>query len=241
MPSIGAPFKTFLKKDEAIAFANEEKGKNLENKSGQQVAKGMSILPLVIKADTAGSLEAITNELEKISRERIVSKIILSGVGDVGENDVKSALTTAGSIVINFNTKVDPQAALLAERSGIKIFSFNIIYELTDKVKEFLSEREPRIEMEEVASTIKVLKIFSRTKNKQVLGGRVLSGIFKRGATVKIVRREAEIGQGKIKELQQSKITIDSVDEGSEFGAMIESKIEIVPGDVLNAVVLVTK
>lgn len=241
MPSIGAPFKTFLKKDEAQVFADEEKKKSCENKSGQQVAEGMFILPLVIKADTAGSLEAITNELEKISRERIVPKIIFSGVGDVGENDVKSALTTAGSVVINFNTKVDSQAALLAERSGIKILSFNIIYELTDKVKEFLSEREPRIEMEEIASTIKVLKIFGKTKNKQVLGGRVLSGVLKRGAAVKIIRRDAEIGQGKIKELQQSKIATDSVDEGSEFGAMIESKIEIVPGDVLKAIILVTK
>lgn len=243
MPSIGAPFKTFLKKDEAIAFTKEEKNKNLEIKPGQQVAEGMFILPLVIKADTAGSLEAITSELEKISRERerIIPKIILSGIGDVGENDVKSALTTTGSVVINFNTKIDPQAAFLAERSGIKILSFDIIYELTDKVKEFLSEREPRIEMEEIASAIKVLKIFGRTKNKQVIGGRVLSGVLKRGAVIKIMRREAEIGQGKIKELQQSKIAIDSVDEGVEFGAMIESKIEVVPGDILNAVILVTK
>jgi len=136
---------------------------------------------------------------------------------------------------------VDPQAAHLAEHSGITILTFSIIYELTDKVKKLLSEREPKIETEEIVGISKVLKLFGITKGKQVIGGRVLSGLIKRGAVVKIIRREVEIGKGVVKELQQSKIVTDSVSEGAEFGAMIESKIEVVPGDVLKAVVLVTK
>ena len=191
--------------------------------------------------DTAGRLEAITEELGKLARERILPKIILSSVGSINENDVKSALSSIGAVILGFNTKIDREAASLAERSGITILTFSIIYELTDKVKELLSLREPRIEVEEIVGTSKVLKLFGITKGKQVIGGRVLSGQIKRGTVVKIIRRETEIGIGKVKELQQSKIATDSASEGTEFGALIESKIEVTPGDVLNSVTLVTK
>ena len=179
--------------------------------------------------------------LAKLARERILPKIILSSVGSINENDVKSALSSTGAVILGFNTKIDREAASLAERSGIAILTFSIIYELTDKVKELLSLREPRIEVEEIVGTSKVLKLFGITKGKQVIGGRVLSGQIKRGTVVKIIRRETEIGIGKVKELQQSKIATDSASEGTEFGALIESKIEVTPGDVLNATILVTK
>lgn len=242
MPAIGEEFKTFLKKEEALSFAtltSERVGVPIRPQA--DVEKDVYILPLIIKADTAGSLEAITGELGKFSRERILPRIILSSVGGINENDVKSALAATGAVILGFNTKVDREARNLAERSGITILVFSIIYELTDKVKELLSEREPRIETEEIVGASKVLKLFGITKGKQVIGGRVLSGQIRRGAVVKIIRRETEIGKGIVKELQQSKIATDSINEGTEFGAMIESKIEIAPGDVLNAVVLVTQ
>ena len=242
MPEIGEEFKTFLKKEEALSFAAltpEKVGVPTKPEAG--VGKDAVVLPLVIKADTAGSLEAITGELGKLSRERILPKIVLSSIGSVNENDVKLALSTTKAVILGFNTKVDPQAALLAERLGVTIFIFSIIYEFTDKVKELLLAREPRIEVEEIVSASKVLKLFDTTKGKQVIGGRVLSGQLKRGAIIKIIRREAEIGHGKVQELQQSKIATDSASEGTEFGAMIESKIEVAPGDILNAVVLTTK
>ena len=166
---------------------------------------------------------------------------MLSGIGNVNENDVKSALSSSGAFIVGFNTKVDREAALLAERSGITILPFSIIYELTDKIKEILSEKEPKIEVEEISSSSKILKLFGTAKGKQVVGGRVLSGVLRRGDMVRIMRREAEIGRGKVRELQQSKITTDSVNEGTEFGALIESKMEIAPGDTLNSITLVTK
>jgi len=242
MPAVGEKFKTFLKKEEALSFASPTSSSvEAPTQLHSSVGKDVSILPLVIKTDTAGSLEAITEELGKLARERILPKIILSSVGSINENDVKSALSSIGAVILGFNTKIDREAASLAERSGITILTFSIIYELTDKVKELLSLREPRIEVEEIVGTSKVLKLFGITKGKQVIGGRVLSGQIKRGTVVKIIRRETEIGIGKVKELQQSKIATDSASEGTEFGALIESKIEVTPGDMLNATILVTK
>ena len=245
MPVVGAEFRTFLKKEDALAYAESfaEKGRTLSiNSQGSTLgSEGVVALPIVLKTDTAGSLEVVLNELGKVSRERIAPKIVLSSVGSINENDVKAALTTLGTIIVGFNAKVDSQAALLAERSGITILAFNIIYELTDKVKELLAEREPRVQVEEIEGSAKVLKIFSTTKGKQVLGGRVLSGTLKRNAEVKIKRRDSEIGHGRIKELQQGKVAADSINESTEFGALVESKIEIAPGDVLEAVTRVTK
>lgn len=240
-PKIGREFKTFLKKNEALNFANEQENEKPEDKVKNNPGEGVRTLPIVLKADASGSLEAIIEELKKISRERIIIKVILSGIGKITENDVKATLSATEAIILGFNTKVDSQAAALAERLNINILNFNIIYELTDKIKELLAEREPKIEVEEIASTAKILKTFGITKGKQVLGGRVLSGVLKNGAVIKIIRRDSELGKGKIKELQQSKVEASLINEGEEFGAMIESKIEIVPGDILNTIVLVTK
>lgn len=240
IPMVGAEFKTFLKKEDAIEYAQSQETRNKRQET-REIAEGTSILPLIIKADTSGSLEAVQYEIEKLFRERIVPKVISSSVGSVNENDVKSALATPGALILGFHTKVDSSTGALAERSGIAIELFSVIYELTDRVAALLAEREPKIVVEEVIGSAKVLKLFGATKTKQVLGARVLSGKLTVGATLKIIRRESEIGKGMLKELQQAKIAAQEVSEGAEFGAMIESKTEIAPGDVLEAVTLVTK
>lgn len=241
LPPVGAIFETFEDKKAAQFYAQSEGVKFHKKYIDVKINEDSVILPIIVKADAAGSLEAILYEISKITRERICPKVIISGVGTVSENDVKTALTTAGTIIFAFHTKIDPQAGLLAERSDIKIESFDIIYKLTERIDELLTEKEPKIEVEEVRGSAKVLKIFSATKDKQVLGGRVNSGTITKSGNVKIIRRESEIGRGKIKELQQSKMSADSVNEGTEFGAMIESKIEIAPGDIFEEISLVTK
>ncbi len=241
LPVVGKEFKTFLKKDEAIEYTNSQPTTDTKQQTKTSSEGGVIILPIIIKADTAGSLEAIENEISKLSRERIVPKVILASVGAINENDVKAAITTTGAVVLGFHAKIDSAAAALAERSGIIISSFTIIYELTDKVATLLTEREPRIEVEEVTGSAKVLRLFSATKGKQVLGARAVTGKVVLGAVVKIMRRDVEIGRGRIKELQQSKIAATEVLEGSEFGALIESKLEIAPGDILEIVIKVTK
>lgn len=241
LPPVGAIFEIFDDKKAAQFYADSEAAKARIPKMDTSFDENMAALPLIIKADTAGSLEAIIYELSKLSRERIKPRVIIASVGTVSEGDVKSAIATEGTRVFSFNTKIDPQAAALAERSGIVIESFDIIYKLTERVTDLLTEHEPRIEVEEVTGSAKVLKVFSVQKDKQVIGCRVQSGTIEKNAQVRIQRRDAEIGRGKIKELQQSKIAVDSVSEGTEFGTQIESKVEIAPGDILESIILVTK
>ncbi len=249
LPQVGGEFKTFLKKNEAIEYTETSAGEiasafTLSTGAptpSESLPLSFITLPLILKADTAGSLEAVQSEIAKLTRERIVPKVVLASVGTITENDVKFALSTAGTVILGFHTKTESSATSLAERSAINISLFDVIYELTDKVKALLEEREPRIEVEEVSGSAKVLKLFSTAKGKQVLGARVLSGKIALGNSFRIIRREAEIGRGRLKELQQAKVATPEVLEGTEFGAMIESKLEIAPGDILEAVSMVTK
>src|SRR3990167_578807 len=118
MPTIGEEFKTFLKKDEALAFAAPTSGKaDIPIQIQSDIKKNFSFLPMVLKADTAGSLDAVTGELKKLSRERIAPQVILSGIGGIKEKDGKSAIAATGAIIIGFNTKVEPRVILLAERN----------------------------------------------------------------------------------------------------------------------------
>jgi translation initiation factor IF-2 len=241
LPQVGSDFVTFLKKDQAMEYIEEQKEKNQKDVEVNKAPTDIATLPLIVKADTAGSLEAIENEIGKLSRERIVPKIISSGVGTISEGDVKNSITTPGTLILGFHTKTDPSAASLAERSGVAIALYDIIYELTDRVATLLTEKEPRIEVEEITGSAKVLKIFNTVKGKQVIGCRVLSGKITLNSTLKIMRRESDIGRAKVRELQQAKVATTEVLEGSEFGTMIESKWEVAPGDVLEAITLVTK
>jgi len=246
-PPVGAIFETFDDKKAAQFYAESEEikiGARMARRARSLVTDGdenISILPIIIKTDVTGSLEALVYEIEKLSYERIVPKIVLQGIGTVSENDVKSAMTTPGTIIFGFNTKVDSQASALAERSDVSIEIFDVIYKLTERINQLLQEREPKIEVEEIVGSGKVLKVFSATKDKQVIGVRSALGTFEVGGLVKIIRREEEVGRGKIKELQQNKVAVDKIGEESEFGAMVESKSEITPGDMLEQITKVTK
>lgn len=244
LPLVGATFEIFDDKKAAQFYADSEAVKAHVEKSDMQTTsadENTPNLPIIVKADAAGSLEAIKYELSKLSHERINLKIVSADVGTISEGDLKAAQTTPGTYVFGFHTKIDPQAGAIAERTGIPVELYTIIYELTERVQGLMLDLAPRLDVEEVMGRAKVLKIFSKTKDKQVLGARAESGMIEKGSTLRIMRREEEIGRGKVRELQQSKVAVESVNEGNEFGAMVESKVEIAPGDYLERVVLVTK
>jgi translation initiation factor IF-2 len=186
-------------------------------------------------------LEAIQYEVKKFENEKVAVRIVYSGVGDISEGDVKNASGNKQTLILGFNTKVDASARAQAERLEISIQTFDIIYKLTEWLEDVVKERTPKSLVEEEKGRAKILKAFSKAKDKQILGGRVEAGALNVGDDVKIFRREAEIGQGKVRELQQAKSKTSEVLEGLEFGSMIESKIEIAPGDIVRAMSMVER
>ena len=197
-------------------------------------------VPIVVEADAHGTLDAVIQEIRKISLERICPKIIYAGTGPITEGDIQLAMTKENSLVIGFNVKIEPRAKHLAERAGIVPQTFTVIYKLTEWLTEELKRQSPVFNTEETQGEAKILKTFSKIKDRQVIGGRMNEGSIKKGARVKIIRRDNEIGEGIIKELQQNKKDVSDVSTG-EFGTMIESKTEIAAGDLVRSIIIVKK
>ncbi len=241
LPVAGSPFTSFINKKEAESYALSHKNIPKESNQKKEQSADTTTIPVVVKADTSGSMDAIIHEIAKLSSGKMNVHVIHGGIGTIGENDVKLASATERAVLVGFNTKIDSAAANLAERLGLEIKTFDIIYKLTEWLAGIVTERTPLVESEELTGKAKVMKIFSKTKDKQIIGGKVESGILLVGVTVKIMRRESEIGTGKVRGLQQQKNKASEIKEGYEFGSMIESKIDIMPGDKLESYKTVVK
>ncbi len=243
LPPVGARFTTVATKKEAEALAQENA--ELTAKQDNAVTIGPDnpavSIPVIIKASSTDVIEAILHEIKKIKNERVGLKIVLTGIGFVSEVDVKLALTKGGSVILGFDTKIDNSAKVLAERDSVLIQTFDIIYKLTEWLEEYMKEKTPKMKTEVIHGKAKILKLFSASRDKQVIGARVEEGVIALNDEVRISRRDAELGRGRIRELQQSKSKASEVKEGLECGAMIESKIEIMPGDRIESFAVVEK
>jgi len=231
IPEVGSDFFTVDSKKEAGKYLAENKIKASEVKE-KVIDKNLPVIPLLIKADVLGTIDAIQHELEKFESDRITIKTIASGVGDINVSDVQNVSATKDAIIVGFNVKVERPAQDLADRLGVEIDTFGIIYELSEWLNTALKNRTPKKEEKVETGTVKILKHFSVQKNTHVLGGRIDEGVMKLNQGVTILRREIEIGTGVIKNLQQGKSDVKQVEEG-EFGMQLETKAEIAPGDYL--------
>ena len=235
IPKVGAPFYTVARKKEAEAAVAAAA---LLYKQPERVMPTLPTIPILIKADVLGTIDAIEHELSKFVSDRIAVRVIGTGVGDITSNDIQNVSATADSIIVGFNVKVERQAAELAERLGVEIDTFSIIYELSQWLNTALKNRTPKREEMVVTGKVKVLKHFSTQKYTHVLGGRVEEGVVKFGQRVRITRRDVEIGKGVLKNLQQYKSDVQQITEG-EFGMQLETKTEVAPGDHLETYDLV--
>lgn len=233
LPTAGTPFAIVASKKEAEALIKEQAVVATPTQSAA-TASGITELGLIVKSDVTGSIAAIVHELGKITHERAAIRIIATGVGSVSENDVKTAHAT-GATVIAFNVSTDAIARDLAERDGITILSFSIIYELSEKVSELLLARVPSITIEKELGRAAVVKPFSSSAKKQVLGARHISGVLTLGDRVKILRNGEEIGRGSIGNLQQARADVKEIKTEGTFGTEIEAKVDAAPNDELVA------
>ena len=236
MPTIGAEFKSFKNKKEAEKYAQNwrmESNSPINQKPEEETGK--KIIGIVLKADVWGSIEAIEKEIGKIESESAEFKILQKGVGPISESDIKTVASSENALIVGFNVKADRSAVEIAEQRGISISYFDIIYKITEWLTEEMESRRPKIETVETIGRAKVIRTFSRTRERQIVGGKVLEGSITLMKTVRIMRREFEIGRGKIVNLEKGKEKVGTVEEGVEFGMMIESKIEIAPGDIIES------
>ncbi len=224
-----AEFRQRKKKEKSVAKSS---GTSLEQMMAQLKDAEISELPIVIKGDVQGSIEAIIGSLEKLATDEVRVKVLHSGVGGVSESDVILA-EASGAPVIGFNVRANKDARIEAERTGVEIRYYSVIYDLIDDLKDTLSGMlSPEIR-EEFIGNAEILEVFNITKVGKVAGCRVVEGRVKRGAKVRLIRDSVVIHEGTLSQLKRFKDDVDDVPMGQECGMSFANYDDLKSGDII--------
>jgi translation initiation factor IF-2 len=193
---------------------------------------GRRDLSLIIKADVQGSLEAIIGSIEKLGTSEVGARVIHAGVGGITESDVTLA-EASGVPIIGFNVRAHKEAREAAERDGIEIRYYNVIYDLVDDVKKAMSGLLAPTLRETMLGNAQILEIFSVSKVGKIAGCRVTDGKVERGANVRLIRDNVVIHEGKLSQLKRFKDDVREVIAGQECGMAFENYQDMKVGDVI--------
>ncbi|SFK34709.1 translation initiation factor IF-2 [Methylocapsa palsarum] len=219
------------KRDKAAARGNLARG-SLADMMSQLKTAGRKEIPLVVKGDVQGSVEAILATLEKLNTEEVAARVIHAGVGGITESDVTLA-EASGAMVIGFNVRAHKEARALAEQSGLEIRYYNIIYNLVDDVKAVMSGMLSPTLREEMLGNAEILEVFTISKVGKVAGCRVTDGTVQRGANVRLIRDNVVVHEGKLSTLKRFKDEVKDVVAGQECGMAFENYQDMRAGDVI--------
>jgi translation initiation factor IF-2 len=194
----------------------------LENMFSNIGADQKKILPVVLKADVRGSLEAIQTSLQEMGNNEVQVNIITSGVGGITENDINLAMTT-GAIVIGFNVRAESSARKTAEREKVEVRYYSIIYQLLDDVKAALSGMLTPERVEEIVGIAEVRDTFKSPKFGQVAGCMVVEGTVYRNKPIRVLRNNVVIFEGELESLRRFKDDVNEVRNGMECGIGVKN------------------
>ncbi|WP_046120067.1 translation initiation factor IF-2 [Ensifer aridi] len=224
-------YRQRLAREKAVARQSGSRG-SLEQMMSQLQTSGVKEFPLVVKGDVQGSIEAISGALEKLGTDEVRARIVHSGAGGITESDISLA-EASNAAIIGFNVRANKQARDAAERAGIEIRYYNIIYDLVDDVKAAMSGLLSPERRETFLGNAEILEVFNITKVGKVAGCRVTEGKVERGVGVRLVRDNVVIHEGKLKTLKRFKDEVSEVQSGQECGMAFENYEDIRPGDTI--------
>ncbi len=221
-PSVGQELQVVSDKEAAQSFATTQTSIGpltlfKKEVSTEEQKTNKKIANLIIKADVQSSLEALDQVLKTIHSEEVDYNIVEYGVGPIGDNDIKNARSNGASIV-GFHVEIGSSAKQLAERDGVKIQTFDIIYELAEAVRLIMADMlDPEIKRIPLGK-LKILAVFKNTGKSQIVGGRVTQGKILRGTMADVIRNGTVLLTGKLGQLQHNKADVAEVGEGLEAG-----------------------
>jgi translation initiation factor IF-2 len=205
---------------------------SLEQMMSQLKEGARKEVPVLVKADVQGSAEAIVQAAEKLSTDEVAARVIHYGVGAISESDVSLA-QASGAVVLGFNVRANQQARDAAERSGIEIRYYNIIYDLVDDLKAVMSGLLAPSMRETFLGNAQILEVFNITKVGKVAGCRVTEGTVQRGARVRLIRDNVVVHEGTLSTLKRFKDEVREVQAGQECGMAFENYQDMRVGDVI--------
>ena len=204
-------------------------------RSSREMQQGaVQDLNLVIKADVDGSVEAAVSELQKIQHPEVRVNVIHTGVGGISENDVMLA-TASNAMIVGFNVRPNAEARGLAEREGVEIRTYDVIYRLTEEIEQALVGMLKPVSTEETLGEAEVRALFKVSRLGTIAGCQVTSGVIRRGAKVRVVRDGAVVQDSTISQLKRFKDDVREVEEGFECGILLDGFNDVKEGDILEA------
>ena len=223
-----ADFRQQKAREERMARQQASKLENMFASFGDSVGK--KVLPVVVKADVRGSLEAILSSLAAIQSDEVGVTVVSSGVGGLNESDINLALTS-GAVIMGFNVRAETSARKLAEQEGVDIRYYSVIYNLLDDVKAALSGMlSPEIR-EEIVGIAEVRDVFSSPKFGQIAGCIVTEGTMYKNKPIRVLRNNVVIYQGVLESLRRFKDDVSEVRSGTECGIGVKDYNDVKPGD----------
>ncbi|WP_411816697.1 translation initiation factor IF-2 [Hyphococcus sp. DH-69] len=224
-----AEFRSRQRREKAAA---KSAGTSLEQMMAQLQDSEIKELPVVIKGDVQGSVEALVGSLNKLNNDEVRVKVLHTGVGGISESDVILA-AASNAPVFGFNVRANKQARDEAERSNVEIRYYSVIYNLIDDIKAALSGMlEPELR-ETFLGNAEILEVFSISKHGKVAGCRITEGTVRRGAKVRLIRDNVVIHEGELSQLKRFKDDVQEVPVGQECGMSFANYEDMRPGDVI--------
>src|SRR6266536_1833646 len=211
-----------------------KRGVSLETLFSEMQEGAVQDLNLVIKADVDGSVEAAVSELQKIQHPEVRVNVIHTGVGGISENDVMLAAASNG-MVVGFNVRPNAEARASAEREGVEIRTYDVIYRLTEEIEQALVGILKPVSTEATLGEAEVRQLFRVSRLGTIAGSHGTSGVIRRGARVRVVREGAVVQESSISQLKRFKDDVREVEEGFECGILLDGFNDVKEGDVLEA------
>ena len=205
---------------------------SLSDMMSQLKTAGRQEFPLVVKGDVQGSVEAIVAALEKLNTDEVAARVVHAGAGGISESDIALA-EASNAAVIGFNVRAHKEAREAAERAGIEVRYYNIIYNLVDDVKAAMSGMLAPTLRETMLGNAQILEVFDISKVGKVAGCRVTDGTVERGANVRLIRDNVVVHEGKLSTLKRFKDEVKEVAAGQECGMAFENYQDMRAGDVI--------
>ncbi len=208
----------------------KQQAAKLENMFTDMAAGDVKMLPIIVKADVQGSLEALSSSLLKLSTEEVKVQLVYAAVGGISESDINLAVASK-AVVIGFNTRADAGARKVAEGNGVDIRYYNIIYDAVDELKAAMSGMLTPDKKEEILGTAEIREVFKVSKIGSIAGCMVTAGLVRRSARLRLLRDNVVIFTGELESLKRFKDDAREVKEGFECGLNIKGYNDISKGD----------
>lgn len=214
LPQVLAPKSVKLSREEREARRTTRRTKKAEGPTGPR------LLPLVVKAESQGSLEAIRDTLTALGTADVAVRLLRADVGSITDSDIRTAEAAEG-VVLGFSVPATPLAQKLAETSGVPVQTFSVIYALTEEVRKRLETLLPTIVLRTDLGELHVLKVFFSIRGRQIIGGRLVKGALEKGAQVEAFRGDERVMRGQLQELQVNRVPVDQAAAGQECGLTV--------------------